>query len=219
MTLYPVLYQTASGTPRDLGSLISMESQGFGADVPYYSDPKVWPHPTNGHPGIDWPCHIGTPLYAPCDGTVSQLATDFRVGAGFGAGVILDPGDGSEIMLWHFSRIDVSLGQKVARGQQVGLSGNSGVTSGPHVHLEYRPAPIQVGNGFWGAVDPTPYMVWDVLPQATDVMTHDEVVKVYVLAFYREPTADEAAYWTGKPLLLFLNTAIKDRSLFLQSHE
>lgn len=46
-------------------------------------------------------------------------------------------------------------------------------------------------------------------------MTSDEVKKIYCLAFYRLPDAGELAYWTGKPLVDFLNTAIKDRANFL----
>lgn len=50
-------------------------------------------------------------------------------------------------------------------------------------------------------------------------MTESEVVKMYVLAFYREPDATEKAYWIGKPLGVFLSTAIKDRAAFLKAHE
>lgn len=56
-------------------------------------------------------------------------------------------------------------------------------------------------------------------PHPATIMTKDEVIKQYVLAFYREPDATELAFWIGKDLLTFLNTAIKDRSVFLQSHE
>src|SRR5258708_1092728 len=44
-----------------------------------------------------------------------------------------------------------------------------------------------------------------------ELMTSVDVTKMYVLAFYRAPTPDELNYWSGKPLLDFLNTAIKDR--------
>lgn len=56
--------------------------------------------------------------------------------------------------------------------------------------------------------------------QAADApMTTAEVIKLYVLAFYREPDATELGYWTGKPLRNFLDTAIKDRAAFLKAHE
>ena len=48
-------------------------------------------------------------------------------------------------------------------------------------------------------------------------MTQEEVKKVYRLAFYRDPDAGELAFWSGKPLLEFLNIAIKDRANFLNS--
>jgi hypothetical protein len=52
-----------------------------------------------------------------------------------------------------------------------------------------------------------------------NTMTETEVKKLYVLAFYREPTVDELNFWTGKGLLEFLTTAITDRSKFLAQHE
>lgn len=58
-----------------------------------------------------------------------------------------------------------------------------------------------------------------VLTLTKPPMSEDEVTKQYVLAFYREPSADELAYWTGKDLGDFLSTAIKDRAAFLTAHE
>lgn len=58
-----------------------------------------------------------------------------------------------------------------------------------------------------------------VVKPKTKAMTQEEVVKQYVLAFYREPDSEELAYWTGKPLIDFLNTAIKDRAVFLDLHK
>jgi len=56
-----------------------------------------------------------------------------------------------------------------------------------------------------------------VLTRNTRTMTAEEVKKQYRLSFYRDPDAGELAYWTGRPLLEFLNTAIKDRAIFLNS--
>jgi hypothetical protein len=56
-----------------------------------------------------------------------------------------------------------------------------------------------------------------VLTRKKKIMTSEEVRKQYRLSFYRDPDAGELAYWTGRPLLEFLNTAIKDRAEFLNS--
>lgn len=214
MTIFPPIYQTSLGTPRDVGSLLSMKSQGFGDNVPYYSNHAVWPYPTQGHPGIDWGCAIGTPVYAPIAGTVKRVAVDYRVGAGFGAGVILECPQG-EALVWHFSMVDVQVGQQVGVGTQIGLSGNSGVSTAPHVHLEWRPYPLQPSNNFNGAVDPAPLLVWQPLPTSQELMTSRAVKELYKLAFYRLPDSAELAFWTGKPIEAFLDTAIADRAKFL----
>lgn len=54
-----------------------------------------------------------------------------------------------------------------------------------------------------------------VVNKKNKVMSETEVKKQYALSFYREPSAEELAYWIGKDLLTFLNTALKDRSAFL----
>lgn len=80
------------------------------------------------------------------------------------------------------------------------------------------------GYGFFPEVFINSGMMFDcyVYADVQDVikpMNQDEVKKLYVLAFYREPDAGELTFWTGKPLSEFLTTAIKDRSVFLQQHE
>lgn len=208
MNLYPPIYQTSLGTPRDLGSLLSMKSQGFGENVSYYQQHFG----TNGHPGIDFGCPTGTLIYAAHDGTVESVSLDSTRGEG----VILRGPDGVTLY-WHMEQPLVIPGQVVKAGDKIGLSDNTGLSTGPHLHFEYRPDSESRTNGFYGAVDPTPFLVWQPIPLIT--MTTEEVSKQYALAFYRLPTADELAFWTGKPLIEFLNTAIKDRASFLQTNE
>ena len=215
MILYPPLYKTNRGIPRDVGSLLGFRSQGFGENVSYYSDTTIWPRPTNGHPGIDWPCTTGTEIYSPLNGTVKSLAVDYRTGAGFGAGVILKCVEG-EVLLWHLSRIDVSVGQAVKIGDIIGLSGNSGVSSNPHLHLEWRPYPIQYNNDFWGAADPAPILAWRALP-TTDIMTEKEVRQLQSLEGYRDE--DGVAFWTGKKLADYLAARLADKIKTIQESQ
>jgi len=209
MNLYPPLYQTAMGTPRDLASLLSMESQGFGAHVAYYQQHFG----TNGHAGLDFPCATGTDIYASHDGTVESVSTDSTRGEG----VILRGVDGVTLY-WHMEQPLVSAGQKVTRGMLIGLSDNTGLSTGPHLHFEYRPDSESRTNGFYGAVDPTPFMVWADAPGTERNMTEDQIRKEYALAFYRLPTPDEVAFWLGKTWDEFLDTAIRDRAKFLTSN-
>jgi murein DD-endopeptidase MepM/ murein hydrolase activator NlpD len=83
------------------------------------------------HRGYDLAVPVGTPIMAPAPGTVliGQLDMYFEGGA-----VFLDHGGGLVSVFMHMSRIDVEPGDTVETGQQVGLSGNTGRTTGPHLH-------------------------------------------------------------------------------------
>ena len=203
MELGPCLYQTSIGTPRDVSTLLAMRSQGFGDNYQYYHDHLG----TNGHAGFDWPCAKGTPIYSACDGVVSYVGTDFTEGGGSGAGVLVDAGEG-EFLHWHFSRNDVVVGQQVKRGQQIGLSGNTGFSEGPHFHGEWRPHPLKYYNGFYGAVDYTNLLVWSY-PLSNDIMTKKDVEQLQALEGYKDPAG--VLYWTGKSLSDYLKARLPDK--------
>lgn len=86
------------------------------------------------HYGEDFRAPVGTPLRAMNDGTV-LLAGMYPVRGGL---VMVDHGEGLHTLFFHMSRVDVRPGDRVTRGQTVGLSGNTGLSGGPHLHLEVR---------------------------------------------------------------------------------
>lgn len=86
------------------------------------------------HEGLDIANHPGTLIKAPADGTVIFAEAK----AGYGQTLILDHGYGLETLYGHTRKILVSKGQKVHRGDQIALLGNSGRSTGPHVHYEVR---------------------------------------------------------------------------------
>lgn len=98
------------------------------------------------HAGADVGVPIGTTVRASRAG---QVITAGWVG-GYGNCVIIDHGDGVTTRYGHLSEVTVSVGQYVDQGQQVALSGNTGRSTGPHLHFEIRI------NG--EAVDPLPYL-------------------------------------------------------------
>lgn len=218
MNIYPPVYITSKGSIRDVGSEIADESQGFGANVAFYSDPAVWgANGTQGHPGLDFGCVVGTQVYASVSGTVKRLATDFREGVGFGAGVEIENSEGL-CLQWHLSRIDVQVGQVVNAGDKIGLSGNTGQSSGPHLHLEWRPYPLQANNGFLGAVDPTPLLVFQPIG-AMDIMTltQEEVNLLYASLGIDDKDGSGHAFWAGKQLTDFLRAYAQNRINDLKS--
>ncbi len=85
------------------------------------------------HTGMDFACPPGNPIYATGDGTVIKVAHE---GKGYGNHVEIDHGFGYVTRYAHMSRIDVEEGQKLLRGDFIGLSGRSGRVTGPHLHYE-----------------------------------------------------------------------------------
>jgi len=91
------------------------------------------------NPGVDYVVKVGTPVLAIGDGTVCKTVTSIK-GAG-GRMVWLDLAEGGFADYLHLSRIDVAPGTKVTKGQQLGLSGASGLGKengyGPHLHFAF----------------------------------------------------------------------------------
>lgn len=90
---------------------------------------------TRMHKGIDIAAHYGSPVFAATDGVVQFAGRS----SGYGQFVKLSHGGGYGTGYGHLSRILVRSGERVRRGQVIGRSGNSGLSTGPHLHYElYR---------------------------------------------------------------------------------
>ena len=94
-------------------------------------------HPVLGSPrwhfGQDFRCPVGTEVYATGAGVVYYAGND---NDGFGIKVVIDHGYGYRTIYGHLSESRVKRGQKVTRGDFIGLSGNTGISSGPHLHYQ-----------------------------------------------------------------------------------
>lgn len=84
------------------------------------------------HKGVDWATAVGTPVVASSGGTVAKAGW----GSGYGYVVYINHPDGRQTRYGHLSKIYVSAGQTVSQGDKIALSGNSGVSTGPHIHFE-----------------------------------------------------------------------------------
>ena len=87
---------------------------------------------TRFHQGQDITVKTGTPIYAPADGIVKRA----YYAGGFGNHIKLDHGNGYTTLFAHLSKIKVKHGQKVNRGEIIGLTGNTGRSTAPHLHYE-----------------------------------------------------------------------------------
>lgn len=86
------------------------------------------------HEGLDIGASIGTPIVSPADGVITFSGAK----PGFGNFVQIDHGYGVETIFGHASTLSVKKGQKVARGDKIATVGNTGYSTGPHVHYEVR---------------------------------------------------------------------------------
>jgi murein DD-endopeptidase MepM/ murein hydrolase activator NlpD len=95
-------------------------------------------HPVLGtpsmHNGQDFAMPVGTEVYATGNGTVSEADRD----GGLGIYIVIDHGYGLSTTYGHLSRIHVVQGAQVKRGDLIGLSGNTGLSTGPHLHYEVK---------------------------------------------------------------------------------
>ncbi len=84
------------------------------------------------HQGQDITVKSGTPIYSPADGIVKRA----YYAGGFGNHIKLDHGNGYTTLFAHLSKIKVKHGQQVSRGEVIGLTGNTGRSTAPHLHYE-----------------------------------------------------------------------------------
>lgn len=125
-------------------------SSSFG----YRSDPFTGK--SKKHSGVDFALKPGNPIYATGDGVVEKVKYEFY---GYGNQVLIDHGFGYKTRYAHLKSINVVEGMKVKRGECIGDSGNSGRSSGPHLHYEviYKDKHINPANYFDLTITPEEY--------------------------------------------------------------
>jgi murein DD-endopeptidase MepM/ murein hydrolase activator NlpD len=129
-----------------------MPTQGWLSSA--FSSMRTHPilHMARPHEGIDVSAPMGSPVVAPAAGVVSRVTRE----TGYGLVLEVEHGNGIETKYAHLSRVNVRPGQRVTRGQQIANVGNSGLSTGPHLHYE-----IHV-NG--RVVDPLTYVLPGAIP-------------------------------------------------------
>lgn len=142
-------------------------SSSFG----YRSDPFTGR--SKRHTGVDFAMKPGNRLYATGDGVIESVKFELF---GYGNQVVIDHGFGYKTRYAHMSTISVVEGMKVKRGECIGLSGNSGRSSGPHLHYEvlYKDNHVNPANYFDLSITTEEYatMVQDIADASERITLH-----------------------------------------------
>nr|WP_242521640.1 M23 family metallopeptidase [Motiliproteus sp. SC1-56] len=111
-------------------------------------------HPVTGerkhHNGIDFSADRGTPVYATADGAVEYAG--YHKSSGYGNLIIINHNFGFKSYYGHLKKREVNSGSLVRKGQLIGYSGNTGLSTGPHLHYEVR--------YLFKPLDPQPFLDW-----------------------------------------------------------
>ncbi|MET9600242.1 M23 family metallopeptidase [Streptomyces sp. NPDC006459] len=113
----------------------------------YHAGGGMWS--SGSHTGIDFHAASGTSVHAVGVGTVVEAGW----GGAYGNNVVIKHNDGTYTQYGHMTSLNVSVGQQVTPGQQIGLSGSTGNSSGPHLHFEAR-----TGSQYGSDIDPIAYL-------------------------------------------------------------
>ena len=108
------------------------------------------------HFGMDFTSPIGTEVYSTGDGRVDKVIKSKR---GFGNYVVVDHGYGYKTLYGHLSGFNVVKGQKITRGHVIGYVGNTGDSTGPHLHYEvhYKNRPVNPQDFYYKDLTPEQY--------------------------------------------------------------
>ncbi|MFE7385505.1 peptidoglycan DD-metalloendopeptidase family protein [Streptomyces zhihengii] len=140
--------------PAAKSSAAKSSAAGFSAPVPgatistpYHQNGAMWS--SGYHTGVDFVAATGTSVKAVAAGTVVSAGW----GGSYGNEVVIQHTDGTYSQYAHLSSLSVSSGQSVTGGEQIGLSGSTGNSTGPHLHFE-----IRTGASYGSDVDPLAYL-------------------------------------------------------------
>lgn len=114
----------------------------------YYAHPVPGGHKTqgiHGYNGVDYGAPIGTSVYAAADGVVivSKFRTSYcgrNCGGGYGNYIVVEHSNGTQTLYGHLSMVFVQVGARVSQNQLIGEVGNTGKSTGAHLHFEVRGA-------------------------------------------------------------------------------
>lgn len=201
-------------------------SQGFGANPTRNLPADSWLIQTfgnyqpDGHTGQDYACDIGTPVRAVTSGTVLHIGwmggtyadNPWWVQPGF-AGYCAVIDHGSFVGIYGHCKPDsarVSRGARVAEGQVFILSGNSGGSTGPHLHFEILPDKWVLNSKFYGRIDPEPLFAGTIQTQSAPQEGTLSAAEVSAIKKHVTAEAEKTREYIGKVLVFGYSDGKRD---------
>lgn len=137
--------EIASSVPSNKGNTVSNSKQikyKNNAVAGYFMKPVLGCVRTQGlhgpyHTAVDFGCRVGVAVAASAGGVVIRAASSGYNG-GYGEVVIISHPNGTQSIYAHLSQVNVNVGDRVTQGQVIGATGNTGKSTGPHLHFETR---------------------------------------------------------------------------------
>lgn len=172
---------SAGGRGNTMSGAMRVVPEMYGITQTFYANATIYNYGA-GHGAIDYGTPQGTPVVAPEDGVVEHAdwvwnlpdgweARDYQIKpargdtrTGGGIAVRLRNSIGSRWWHCHLSRTDLNTGDRVRKGQIIGYTGNTGSSTGPHLHLSLLPPQANWSNGYFGAIDPAPFIKMKYAP-------------------------------------------------------
>ena len=127
--------ESAPECVRDYGALSPQGALTGTGEFMWPTEGRITQRAWHCHHAVDVANSEGTPIYAADSGHV--VVAGWRKG-GYGYTVVINHGNGFQTLYAHLSDIKVNVGQNVDKGAEVGLMGNTGHSTGSHLHLEIR---------------------------------------------------------------------------------
>ena len=158
--------------PNDLKLFYPVKPFTYPITQRFGENPKWYPL-TKGHNGIDWGIPLRTSIFATLPGTVMRVASDPN---GYGNHIRISHGDSLLSLYGHLDErnyTSLNVDDEVRAGQHIAFSGNTGRSTGPHLHFEVRRSNV--------AFDPEPYLTATVPDTDVEVEPPKAVFKARVL--------------------------------------
>ncbi len=167
-----------------------------------------------GHTGLDMPYNDRTPVYASHDGIVTFTGLDSAGGIGVD---LWNKAGKFKTRYWHLRAYKPNVDDELKAGDLIGWGDSTGFSTGHHLHFalkltDNKGNTINKDNGYRGAIDPLPYLVW-----FEDMkLTKEDVEKIYATWDLVDP--EGVKYWTDKGLDPLLDARIRDKIKQLEKY-